>query len=79
MAIDSAEDRRSAGGVAFLPLTPGVTLNATPDSEWRRQAGWSYSGIGITSPSTGGAGEEFTKFVIPRVRRRHGLTARARR
>lgn len=45
MAIDTAEKRRSAGGVAFLPLGPGVTPNSSKDNEWRYQSGWSYSGI----------------------------------
>lgn len=43
--IDSAEKRRAAGGVPFLPLGPGVTPNASKDAEWRAQAGWSYSGF----------------------------------
>ena len=45
MPLDSAMDRRAAGGVAFLPLGPGVTPDATPGVEWRQQAAWSYSGI----------------------------------
>lgn len=45
MPIDTAEKRRSAGGVPFLPLGPGVTPNASKDQEWRQQAAWSYSGI----------------------------------
>ena len=45
MAIDSAEKRRSAAGVPFLPLGPGVTANAAKDIEWRAQAAWGYSGI----------------------------------
>lgn len=48
MAIDSAEKRRSAAGVAFLPLGPGVTPNASKDVEWRQQSAWSYSGIAPT-------------------------------
>ena len=45
MAIDSAEKRRSAGGVPFLPLGVNVTPNASKDGEWRQQSAWSYSGI----------------------------------
>ena len=43
--MTTAEKRRSAAGVAFLPLGPGVTPNASKDQEWRQQAAWSYSGI----------------------------------
>ena len=48
MAIDSAEKRRSAAGVAFLPLTPGVTPNAAKDVDWRQQAAWSYGGVPVS-------------------------------
>lgn len=51
MAIDSAAKRRSAGGVAFLPLGPGVTPDATPDQFWRQSAAWSYGGILAASPA----------------------------
>ena len=47
MAIDTAERRRSAGGVIFLPLGPGVTANAAKDDEWRFQSAWGYSGITV--------------------------------
>lgn len=45
MAIDTAEKRRSVGGVPFLPLGPNVTPNVAKDAQWRQQVGWSYSGI----------------------------------
>lgn len=45
MAIDTAAKRRSVGGVAFLPLGPGVTPDATPDVFWRQSAAWGYGGI----------------------------------
>jgi hypothetical protein len=45
VAIDTAEKRRAAAGIPFLPLGVGVTPNALADQEWRQQAGWSYSGI----------------------------------
>lgn len=71
MAIDTAEKRRSASGVPFLPLGPGVTPNAAADLEWRQQAGWGYSGILVTEPvaepppaSTPQSGR--TPFFIPR-------------
>jgi len=66
MAIDTAERRRSAAGVAFLPLTPGVTPNAAKDQEWRQQAGWSYSGI-LAGNNDIPTDTTFRKFV----RRRH--------
>lgn len=47
MAIDTAAKRRSAGGVAFLPLGPGVTPDAAKPVAWRQQAAWSYSGISL--------------------------------
>lgn len=45
MAIDSAAKRRSAAGVGFFLLGPGVTPDATPDQFWRQSAAWSYGGI----------------------------------
>lgn len=71
MAIDDAEKRRSASGVPFLPLGPGVTPNAAPDVDWRQQAGWSYSGVLVTGespPSPGGGGGDW--LIIFRRRRR---------
>lgn len=59
MAIDTASKRRSAAGVAFLPLGPGVTPNSAKPVSWRQQAAWSYSGIPafhvdtVTGPITG--------------------------
>lgn len=52
MSIDTAAKRRSAAGIPFLPLGPGVTPDATPGQEWRQQAGWGYSGILAGSPVT---------------------------
>lgn len=52
MAIDSAEDRRSAAAVCSVFMAPGITMNAAKDVEWRQQSAWSYSGIGIGTPST---------------------------
>ena len=45
MAIDTAAKRRCVAGIAFLPLTPGVTPDAAQPVEWRIQAAWGYSGI----------------------------------
>ena len=70
MAIDNAEKRRSAAGVPFLPLGPGVTANASKDIEWRAQAAWGYSGISALS-----APEVLTPFVYRRPSR---LRARKR-
>ena len=41
MAIDTAEKRRTIGGLV-MPLGPNVTPNAAEDSEWRAESGWSY-------------------------------------
>lgn len=50
MAIDSAEKRRSAAGVlGYFTGGPGVTPNASPDQEWRQQAGYGYSGVLVSS------------------------------
>ena len=50
MAIDTAEKRRSASGVGFFPLGPGVTPTVGKDQEWRQQSVWSYSGILAGAP-----------------------------
>ncbi len=51
MAIDSAEKRKSAAGVGFWVVGPGVTPNSSKDAEWRQQSGWGYSGIAAAAPS----------------------------
>lgn len=49
MAIDTAEKRRS---ISFIPnLVPGVTPNASPDAEWRREAGYGYALAADTPPA----------------------------
>ena len=53
MAIDSAEKRKSAVGISLYASGPGVTPNASPDQEWRQEAGYSYSGIAAASPAGG--------------------------
>lgn len=50
MAIDSAAKRRSAAGVGFFLVGPGVTPDATPDQFWRQSAAWSYGGILAGAP-----------------------------
>ena len=69
MAVDSAEKRRAAAGVPFLPLGVGVTPNAIKDVQWRQQAGWGYSGIapsGFVPTVSGG------EILLMRRRRRMG-------
>jgi len=68
---DTAEKLRSAAGVPFLPLGPGVTPNASKDIEWRAQAAWGYSGISAFSAPS----EVLTPFVYRRPSR---LRARKR-
>ena len=53
MAIDTAEKRRSAGGVPFLPFGPNITPNVAKDADWRQQAAWSYSGIDVGTEGEG--------------------------
>jgi hypothetical protein len=45
MPIDTPAKRRSAAGVPFLPLGPGVTPDGAKPVAWRQQSGWGYSGI----------------------------------
>lgn len=52
MPIDSALKRRSAGGVPFHVLGPGVTPDATAPVAWRVSSGWSYAGISPSPPVT---------------------------
>lgn len=51
MALDNAEKRRSAAGVGFFIVGPGVTPNVSQDAEWRQQSAWGYSGIPAAAPS----------------------------
>lgn len=51
MAIDSREKRQSISGIPGPPLIPGVTPNASPDFEWRREAGWNYAESEIPTPT----------------------------
>ena len=67
MSIDTAIKRRSAGGVPFIPLGPGVTPDATKGASWRAQAGWSY-GRGVAE-LTHGADDEIDYYQERRVRR----------
>lgn len=53
MAIDNAEKRKSASQTLTGLSGPGVTPNASPDAEWRQQAGWGYSGIAASGAPTG--------------------------
>lgn len=64
--IDDAEKRRAASGVPFLPVGPGVTPEATKDTDWRQQAAWSYSGVGVS----GEVVDEETVDYLIRARRR---------
>lgn len=45
MAIDTAEKRRCVAHIARFYIGAGVTPNASPDQEWRQQAGRGYCGI----------------------------------
>ncbi len=53
MAIDSAEKRKSISGI--WGGIPGVTPNSAQDEEWRKESGWSYSGIAIGAVVAGDA------------------------
>lgn len=55
MAIDSAEKRRSAGGVGYWVVGPGVTPNGLKDVQWRSQSAWGYSGVSPDPPVVGTA------------------------
>ena len=45
MAIDTAEKRKAVAAIPGIPFAVSVTPNATPDQEWRQEAGWGYPGI----------------------------------
>lgn len=62
MAIDTAEKRRSAAGVGYFIVGPGVTPNASKDAEWRQQSAWGYSGIPVAEPAVRVA---FERLVPP--------------
>lgn len=51
MAIDNREKRQSVLGINAL-WGPSPTSNASPDQEWRQQAGYGYSGILADAAST---------------------------
>jgi hypothetical protein len=63
MAIDTAEKRRSAAGVAFWVVGPGVTPNLAKDVEWRAESAWSYSGV-APAPPVPGAGAVDELFTL---------------
>jgi hypothetical protein len=50
VAIDTAAKRRSAAGVPFLPLGPGVTPDAAKSVAWRKQSAWGHAGGGVVQP-----------------------------
>lgn len=62
MALNSRERRSSV--VSLYPgAPPSVTPIATPDQEWRQEAGWAYSGIlvgDVAAPPIFLGGEFFT-------------------
>lgn len=65
MAIDSAEKRRSAAGIPFWPLSPGVTPNADTDAEWRFEVAWSYGGLEASvEPATGALVPKFGENTV---------------
>ena len=52
MAIDTAEKRRSAfNNFQLRTACPGVTPDVAKDAEWRKEAGWGYSGIAAAAPA----------------------------
>ena len=53
--LDSAEKRKSASGIHLYAAGPGVTNNATPDQEWRQEAGYGYPGIPADTPAEASA------------------------
>ena len=45
MAIDNPKDRKSAAGMYHVGSGPGMTPDATQDEQWRRDSGYSWSGL----------------------------------
>lgn len=52
MAVDTANKRRSASGLPFLPLGPSVPVPAPPAAT-RQAAGWGYVGIPVRTYTAG--------------------------
>jgi len=50
MAIDTREKRASIIAICCYPMAGSVTSNASPDAEWRQEAGYGYAGIAAASP-----------------------------
>lgn len=50
MAIDTREKRQAVVGISYLS-GPSTTSNASPDQEWRQEAGYGYPGILAGSPA----------------------------
>jgi len=58
LAIDTAEKRKAVAAIPGIPFAVSVTPNATPDQEWRQEAGWGYPGIlagEAEAPPSGGS------------------------
>lgn len=75
MPIDTAAKRRSAADVGFLPLTPGVTPNATKPLAWRQSVAWGYLGVPtgntpIPPPATNRTAFIRRRHSRPRARKR---------
>ena len=70
MAINNPEKRRSAAGVGFWVVGPGVTPNASKDREWRQQSGWGYSGIAAAGVDIAGTRRMRQIKSLVRSRRR---------
>ena len=63
MAIDSLEKRKSITGIHQYANGPGVTMMATPDVEWRYEAGYSYPFELAGAPAPGAAAVSERQFI----------------
>lgn len=75
MPIDTAEERKSIVGIHLYFSGPGVTNNASPDQEWRQEAGYSYSGILAGGGGGGGNGNSCVlspMFIVVAYQALHG-------
>ena len=74
MSLTTSNGRRSAAGVPFLPLGPGIVPGSTPPSI-RQQAGWGYSGLPVGAQAP--VPTEVFHFVYRRDRRLRARKATA--
>lgn len=74
MSLATPDGRRSASGLPFLPLGPGIVPGSTPPAI-RQQAGWGYSGLPVGAQAAAPAA--VFHFIYRRDRRLRARKATA--